>query len=165
MRMIGFLAGFGAAVGASQFPEFSQQYVQRLGGAVDALEQVVADFDASAQAEGLSRSEALEELTGTGFADRRRADMIRTIARKDALHAQLTELETAGPFTRAYHAARMDGEVARAALQAYEPAIPFTTAGAMFSGAGFVGGWAAVATLLAVLRGLWPFGRAGRVRA
>ncbi|MEM9851772.1 MAG: DUF2937 family protein, partial [Pseudomonadota bacterium] len=38
----------------SQFPEFSQQYVQRLGGAVDELRRVAADFDASARAAGLT---------------------------------------------------------------------------------------------------------------
>ena len=28
----------------SQLPEFAQQYRQRLGGAIDALEQVMTDF-------------------------------------------------------------------------------------------------------------------------
>ena len=43
----------GAFVGGgslSQYPEFAQQYTQRLAGQVDALGQVVADFDRSALA-------------------------------------------------------------------------------------------------------------------
>ena len=39
---------FGAAT-LSQFPEFTQQYMQRLGGQVDALSVVIQDFDPSAQ--------------------------------------------------------------------------------------------------------------------
>ena len=59
VRAITLAGGLAVGAGTSQFPEFSQQYAQRLGGAVDALSEVVADFDTSAVAEGLSRSEAL----------------------------------------------------------------------------------------------------------
>jgi hypothetical protein len=38
---------FGAAI-FSQFPEFTQQYMQRMGGQIDALGVVLHDFDASA---------------------------------------------------------------------------------------------------------------------
>ncbi|MBV7408916.1 MULTISPECIES: DUF2937 family protein [Roseobacteraceae] len=144
---------------ASQFPEFSQQYQQRLGGAVDALAEVVADFDASAQAAGLTRESALAEMQGTAFLDRRRSDMVRTFARYDRLSADLVALETAGPFMRAYHAAHStDTEVASAALSAFKPAVPLTLAGAIFALAGFLVGAAAISAVLKLL--LWPF--AGR---
>ena len=42
MRAIAVAGGLAGAAGLSQFPEFSQQYVQRLGGAVDELTAVVA---------------------------------------------------------------------------------------------------------------------------
>ena len=48
------------AIVLSQFPAFSDQYVQRLGGQVDALTRVAADFDASAEGAGLTRDQALE---------------------------------------------------------------------------------------------------------
>ena len=47
-RLIVGLAAAGGALTASQLPEFTQQYRQRLGGAVDELLRVVADFDADA---------------------------------------------------------------------------------------------------------------------
>lgn len=65
VRTLTLVAALSAGAATSQFPEFSQQYAQRLGGAVDALAEVVADFDASAQAEGLTRTQALEQMQGT----------------------------------------------------------------------------------------------------
>ena len=40
--------GLAGALTLSQAPEFAQQYRQRLGGALDELRRVVADFDADA---------------------------------------------------------------------------------------------------------------------
>ncbi|MEL7260595.1 MAG: DUF2937 family protein [Pseudomonadota bacterium] len=156
------LAGglMGGAV-ASQFPEFSQQYTQRLGGAVDALAEVVADFDASARAEGLSRDAALDQMVGTDFIERRQADMRRTFERHAQLTADLNTLQRAGPFMRAYHAHRFtDAEVAKAAFEAYQPALPLSLDGGIFAGAGFLAGMAAIWAILRVI--LWPFG--GRAR-
>ena len=50
LRALTLAGGLTGAAVSSQFPEFSQQYTQRLGGAVDALAVVVADFDAMALA-------------------------------------------------------------------------------------------------------------------
>lgn len=158
VRALVLAGGVLGAASASQFPEFSQQYTQRLGGAVDALGQVVADFDASAQAAGLDREAALAQMAGTAFLDRRRGDMERTFARHDRLSADLTVLETAGPFMRAYHATRMrDRDVARAALAVYEPAVPLNMPGLVFAASGFLAGLATIWALIRVI--LWPFGR------
>ncbi|MEM6760742.1 MAG: DUF2937 family protein [Pseudomonadota bacterium] len=147
----------------AQFPEFSQQYVQRLGGAVDALGEVVADFDTSAAAEGLSRKAALAQMTGGAFVERRRADMVRSFDRYDRLAADLEALQGAGPFTRATMAMRMtDRDVAQAALRAFRPALPLNFAGAAFAGAGFVVGLIAAAAALRVV--VWPWRRVRRAR-
>ncbi len=160
-RALTLAGGLTAAAATSQFPEFSQQYAQRLGGAVDALAEVVADFDASAAAEGLSRDQALEQMRGTDFITRRRADMERTFARHDRLRADLQALRGQGPFMRAYHAARMtDGDVARAAWTDFQPAVPFNMAGALFAGLGFLLGLITMTAAFAVLR--WPLSRLRR---
>ena len=158
LRVIVLAGGLLGGASASQFPEFAQQYTQRLGGAVDALGEVVADFDASAAGAGLTRDAALAQLQGTGFLEARRRDMTRTFVRYDRLRSDLAVLEQAGPFMRAYYAARMtDGDVARAALDTFEPAVPLGMAGLTFAGFGFLTGLAAV---WAVLRALWwPFRR------
>ena len=57
-KVLALAGGVAGAAGLSQYPEFSQQYIQRLAGQVDALTVVVADFDRSALANGLSRAAA-----------------------------------------------------------------------------------------------------------
>ncbi len=153
LRALALVGGLAGAASTSQFPEFSQQYLQRLGGAVDALGEVVADFDASAGASGLSRADALAQMRGTPFLERRGADMSRAIARHARLSADLETLEGQGPFMRAYHAARFtDSQIARAAWDAYQPAVPVSFAGLSFAALGFVLGAAGVGGLLALMR-------------
>ncbi len=158
LRALTLAAGLTGAFGAAQFPAYSQQYLQRLGGAVDALSQVVSDFDASAAAEGLSRAEALDQLRGTAFVERRRADMVRTFERHARLRADLAVLQGQGPFMRAYHAARLtDAEVARRAWQSFQPTLPLSVATAVFAAGGFLLTVVVIAGLLAALR--WPLRR------
>jgi hypothetical protein len=158
VRAITLAGGLAVGAGTSQFPEFSQQYAQRLGGAVDALSEVVADFDTSAAVEGLSRSEALEQMIGADFIERRRADMERTFDRHAVLTEDLRLLAEAGPFMRAYHAARFtDGDVASAAWDVFEPGVPLNLTSAIFAGFGFFVGLIAMSSLMAVIR--WPFRR------
>ena len=143
---------------AAQFPEFSQQYIQRLGGAVDALSEVVADFDTSARAEGLSRTEALDQMKGTSFLDRRHADMTRTFDRHQGLQEDLVVLQSTGPFMRLYHAARLtDRDVAQAAYENFKPALPISTEGIIFAGMGGVLGLSLTQMLLNIV--FWPFRR------
>lgn len=150
LTLVGGLAGAGVL---SQFPEFSQQYAQRLGGAIEALSQVVADFDASALAEGLSRDQALTEMTGANFVERRQADMRHTFARHDALLKAKATLDATGPFMRAYHLSKLtDSELMRQTAQIYQPAVPITFAGLTFAAVGFLAGLALASGALSLLR-------------
>ena len=46
----------------SQGPEFAQQYRQRLGGALEELNRIVAEFDAEVGRQNLTRVEGLGRL-------------------------------------------------------------------------------------------------------
>ncbi|WP_107497560.1 DUF2937 family protein [Thalassobius sp. I31.1] len=158
LRVIAFAGGLTGAAGFSQFPEFSQQYLQRLGGAVEALEQVVADFDASAVAEGLSREAALDQMQGTAFLERRREDMQATITRFTGLRGDLEALKTQSAWGRAAASWRFgDAELITATSQAFRPGLPLTMEGAGFAGAGFLAGWALLLAFMALIR--LPFRR------
>ncbi|WP_039020118.1 DUF2937 family protein [Halocynthiibacter namhaensis] len=160
LRVIAFAGGLAGAAGFSQFPEFSQQYLQRLGGAVEALEQVVADFDASAVAEGLSREAALDQMRGTAFLERRRDDMQDTISRFTGLRGDLEALESRSAWGRAAAGWRFgDAELISDTSKAFRPGLPLTLEGAGFAGAGFLTGWALLLAFFAVLS--WPFRRKG----
>ncbi len=137
---------FGAAL--SQFPEYSQQYVQRMGGALDELKTVVADFDTSAKTAGYSRDTALAAMTGTDFLSARQADMTRTFARFDTLQADYLRLKDANAFQRLAYVARMrDTQIMRGTAKDFKPAVPLTTEGAGVAGIGFLFGYGGLAGL------------------
>jgi hypothetical protein len=87
IRAAALAGGLAGAAGLSQYPAFTQQYTQHLAGRIEALSVVTADFDASAARAGLTRDEALAQMTGTDFLEDRRADMTRAFARLDRLTA------------------------------------------------------------------------------
>ena len=64
-RIVAGIGGLGLAVALSQFPEYAQQYTQRLGGAVDELRVITEDFDRAAVAGGLDRAAALERYNAS----------------------------------------------------------------------------------------------------
>ena len=152
LRILGVVGGLAGAAGLSQYPEFSQQYTQRLGGQVDALSQVVADFEASALRSGLTRTQAFDQMTGTKFLEDRQADMRRTFTRHAVLADNLAQLSRASPMQRLMMPHRlMDGETMTRTWDDFSPAVPLNGPGAVAAGAGFIGGWAVIAMLLGVL--------------
>ncbi|SEL00410.1 Protein of unknown function [Roseovarius nanhaiticus] len=163
-RALTLAGGVAGAAGLSQFPEFSQQYVQRLGGAVDELGRFVAEFDADAAEIGLSRDAALDDLAQGGAMGAQRAEtMENVILRYQRLNEDLASLQGAGPFTRAHLLTKQaDAEITEAAWDDFQPAVPLTAAGGMFAGVGFFVGLGLFSALLTLLRA--PF-RRGRARA
>ncbi|WP_417243009.1 DUF2937 family protein [Celeribacter sp.] len=146
---------FGAAL-VSQFPEFTQQYTQRLGGQVEALGVVLADFDHSAQRADMTRDEALASMGGTVFMENRRRDMRRTIDRHARLSADQIALRTATPLQRLTMPHRVaDTELARSTWNDFVPAMPLSVAGIISGFVGFIGGYVVIAAFLRFLA--WPF--------
>lgn len=159
VRAITLAGGLTGAAGFSQFPEFSQQYIQRLSGAVDELSRVVAEFDADGAALGLSRGEALDQLAqGGAFGAERARTMEKTMARQMRLSSDLAALRDASPFVRASQPVRFaDSEIAARTYEDFKPAVPLTVEGVVFAGAGFFAGFVVIGALLALLR--LPFRR------
>ena len=157
-KVLALVAGLAGGAGASQAPEFTQQYLQRLAGQVDALAVVVADFDASAAKAGLTRVQALEELQGSAFLDSRRDDMIRTFGRYAGLSADLVALRQASVMERLTMPWRFtDAATINATWADFRPGVQLTFEGAVAGGAGFAAGWLALQAVLSAL--FWPFRR------
>lgn len=149
-RFISVVGGVALGLAASQFPEYSQQYEQRLGGAVDELRVIVEKFDASAAESGLTRQQALDayEETGNTFLTLQGQDVGATIARYDRLETQLKALENANFVSRITDFARYyDADIGARALDSYNPAVPVTTEGFTYAGVGVLFGY----TLFALL--------------
>lgn len=155
LTLIGGLMG---AAFASQYPEFTQQYTQRLGGEVAALTTVVADFDASARKAEMSRDEALASMGGSVFLENRRADIRNTIARQERLSIDLQVLQAASPLERLTMPQRVaDTPTARATWEQFRPALPLSLEGVIAAGVGFAFGYLLLSGLIFFLR--WPFTR------
>ena len=155
-RILAILGGVSGAVALSQFPEFSQQYLQRLAGKVDALSQIAAEFDATAARNGLTREAALAQMTGTPLLTDQQADQRVVFARGARLAENLAILRNASPLERLIMPQRFgDTETLAATYADFRPAIPATADGAITAGIGYVGGWAVIAVMWRVIS--FPF--------
>ena len=120
----------GGAVAFGQFPEFFQQYLQRLGGALDQVRQRGAEIIADAAAKGLSvesyiagflasPSHALEGL--------RMQDSLLKLSQMERTHELLSTApawQRSGLFLR-----YSDQALAEETLRAFQPALPITIEG------------------------------------
>jgi Protein of unknown function (DUF2937) len=139
-----FMALAGGIMGAtllSQVPEFSQQYLQRLGGRVDELRLLVEQCDADAATTGRTCVEALPEMKGTEFLDARRRSTEDAVVRLASLEHDLQMLELSSPLERLWQPYRFaDPATLQGTWEAYRPAVPMTTDGLMSSAVGFIVG-------------------------
>jgi Protein of unknown function (DUF2937) len=149
-RTLTLAIGFMGALAASQLPEFTQQYQQRLGGAVDELRRVVQRFDRDSVGAGEDRKGALARLQASPDELSRRMGLAMSahIARLDTLETQQVEMTSAGSFRRIQaFLTDPDPSIASATWDNFQPAVPATGEGAASGGAGFLAGGAVMALL------------------
>lgn len=164
-RLIAGTGGVALAVVLSQFPEYAQQYTQRLGGAVDELRVITADFDRAAAEGGLDRQAALERYNASNddFLAGRGMSMTATFQRYEMLSSTLAQIEGAGPVERLQSLpAFLDTDIGRRTLEAYKPAVPVTMEGIFYAGGGFILGYFILSALVRFFA--LPFRRRNRVR-
>lgn len=152
-RMLASLCGIGLALVLSQFPEYAQQYTQRLGGAVDELRVMTEEFDRSAAEGGLTRAAALERYNASNddFLAGRGTSMTATFQRYDKLTETLVQIQNAGPVERFQSLpAYLDTDIGRRTLENYQPAVPATIEGVLYAAAGFFLGYAVLSALVKV---------------
>lgn len=151
-RALALTAGIAGAGSMAQFPEYSQQYVQRLAGRVDELKITTERFDATAKDAGLTREEALGDLSGSEFRDQHGENIRDDFDRYERLSASLTLLRqerAAGRLALSYSA--FDADTAKKAWDDFRPALPLTVEGGAFALGGFVGGFALISGLGALM--------------
>ena len=152
-RIIAGGGGLVLAVALSQFPEYAQQYTQRLGGAVDELRVITEDFDRAAAEGGLDRAQALGryEASNDDFLAGRGGSMVATFQRYEQLSSTLARIQDADAVERFQSLpAYLDTDIGRRTLESYKPAIPVTMEGILYAGGGFILGYL-------IFSGLWRF--------
>lgn len=172
MRSLGRLfvvvvAALGGLIGA-QFPEFSQQYRQRLGGALEEVGHVVADFDADVARSRLTRERALESFDRAQdpFLRDRGVSTRSTLARYDRLFEQKVRLEAAPPLLRPVVVLnRPDMTVMQGAWSDFQPAVPLTPAAFIWAAIGFFFAGGFVSLIRQIVRAVHRRRRLRRVQA
>ena len=155
VRRLALAIGLLFAALCSQLPEFTQQYKQRLGGAIDEVSSVIARFDGEAGDQALSRDQGVARLKTNGdvLAQQRGSSIEDLVARKDRLERQRLSFSASGPLSQyAVLAEDFDPTIARQALADYDPALPVTVAGFVSAGIGLLVGWVLIHLLAAPVR-------------
>jgi Protein of unknown function (DUF2937). len=156
-RIVAFGFGLLGGVLASQLPEFSQQYRQRLGGSIDELTRLLQRFDEDAKSNGETRESAILRLRGNAddLVSRQGVAMQANVERLSRLEAHRREMIAAGPFGRMALMARDgDTDVLEATYGDFEPAVPVTEEGIVAAGFGFVTAWGCLLLLAGFIRSL-----------
>ena len=152
-RIARVIGGLALGLTLSQFPEYAQQYTQRLGGAVDELRVITEDFDRAALAGGLDRTAALARYNASNddFLAGRGTSMSATFQRYAILSATLSRIQGADAVERFQSLpAYLDTDIGQRTLENYRPAVPVTMEGILYAGGGFILGYL-------ILSGLWRF--------
>ena len=154
-RIIAFGLGLLGGVAASQGPEYSQQYRQRLGGAVDELRRVITHFDADSAAHGETQESAIARLRSNpdDLVSRQGVAMQGNVERLSRLQTHREAMMQAGPFARIALMVRDgDRDVMEAAYRDFEPAVPVTEEGLLSTAIGFIAVWGGILLLAGFLR-------------
>ena len=159
--LAGALAG---GLSASQVPEFTQQYEQRLSGAVNELQLIVTDFDNDAKQLGLSRDDALERyvISADEFLAERGQSMSAIIERFERLSEQLQTFQSSDIFHQALSlSTQPDQQLVTDTMEIYEPAVPVTVQGFIFAALGLLLGGGLLQIVASIVG--WPFRRRVRI--
>jgi hypothetical protein len=129
------------AVLFSQFPEFMQQYLQRLEGHLDEARLVLSRFKDAATQSGMSLDQLVAGASQNPDPSMGKLGGVirQAIARVDTLQGADTALRQASTWTRPFvFLEHVDGGIARATLAIYRPAVPTTIEGLAYAGLGIV---------------------------
>ena len=140
-RVVVLLAAFFGGVLGSQFPEFAQQYRQRLGGALAELDAIVDQFDADAARNNLTREAALDTYDNARepFLRDQGQSMTEVLARYERLFQQKVRLEAAPELLRPIVMLNQpDTRTFGGVWTDYRAAVPVTVSGFLWAALGFI---------------------------
>jgi hypothetical protein len=125
----------------SQFPEFMQQYLQRLGGHLEEARRQLAQFRHVAEQSGLTLDRLIAQ-TGSNpdlAVAKLSGVMTRAVARVEELQSAQLALQNASLWERPFVFLRnMDADIARATGEIFKPAVPTTVEGLVYAAAGML---------------------------
>lgn len=127
---ISFVAAAAGALLFGQFPEFFQQYLQRLGGSLDELRKRVAEIAADAATSGLDAEAYVATFLDSpphALEGRRMEDSLTRLPELEEAYRVLSE---AAPWERGgLFLSHSDATIAAHTFAAFKPAMPITVEG------------------------------------
>ncbi|MDX1736900.1 MAG: DUF2937 family protein, partial [Alphaproteobacteria bacterium] len=141
LKWVYLTAGIFCALLMSQFPEYYQQYRQRLGGTMDELNRQVEALDQRATSAGLSRFDYIRHLTSsTDKAAKMEGEHLTDLlTRHFSVSEAIVELDaTPNKLILFVALLHLDYETAEATAKDYVPAVPLTITSAIYALVGFV---------------------------
>ena len=161
-RFIAMIVGLAGAVGASQGPGYTLQYMQNLNGRIAELRPIVEQFDRDIAVYDYTREQAMAECTtAEGLLDALCNGYETTIRRYEELTAHYAVLTAASDYNRPIVLARnLKRDIAESVMEEFEPAVPITGHGFAYAAGGFLLLWGG----LSFLFGLFEMMTGGRRR-
>lgn len=153
-KWIYITAGVLLAALLSQFPEFHQQYRQRLGGTLDELTRQVEALDQRAAQTNMTRFNYIRHLQASEDEPARLEGghlenlLVRHFSVSEAIQT-LDNAHVGMIFLNVIYF--LDVETAKATAEDYKPAVPLTMEGAIYAAIGFVWGYILMAFLMVFL--------------
>ena len=156
IRLLTFVGAILGGIGLSQFPEYAQQYEQRLAGAVDELRIIVDDFDRALSGLGQTREDAFALGQDLSPREQKLLDNAQSnITRLAFMEHALVRLRGASVLQQLGVAPLVvDIQVAGRTFADFKPAIPLTVHGLACAFLGFVVGWMLMGIIIWFI--LWP---------
>ena len=150
------------AVLFSQFPEFVQQYLQRLGGHLDEARHQLDQFKDAAAKTGSTLDQLIANANANPNPSMAKlgAVIVETQSRVQTLTADSQAIHDAAIWERPFvFFKHMDPQIAHATASIFRPAVPTTLEGLIYAGIGIV-------IILSVYHGCvrYPIRRAARRR-
>lgn len=135
--------GLIGAMALSQFPEFVQQYSQRVGGAYEEVSASVIQFRTTAESDGQTTQEALRALEDGGSVAAGQATQMRaTIDREADLALLYDGLQTTDGYNQLWAFLRYpQPDLTVQTAEVFRPALPLTFDGGAYAALGFLGGY------------------------
>ncbi|WP_420348716.1 DUF2937 family protein [Pelagibius sp.] len=138
-----FYSLFGALGGASfsQFPEYLAHYLQRLGGRIDQARVRVQEIEEDAAAKDMSVPDYIASFTASDPHSLEGERMRESFFDLADMEAAYSALSTAGTFERPLaFAQHFDSGLVSATIGDFAPAVPLTSEGLIYGGAGVLAG-------------------------
>ena len=167
-RYLALLCGIAGAIVTSQLPGFTLQYMQNLNGRLDELEPIVDEFEADVLVYNYTLEEALEEcIFATGLFDALCESFEDIVFRYEELLHHYEELSEASDYRRPFVLMKSSRqEIIASVWEEFEPAVPVSNHGLVYTGCGFFTFFAGLSILLHIVSYLCCcFSNSGRMRA